>query len=316
MKSGISIIIPAKNEERYIGRCLARIESLLSSQPVDYEVILVDNMSTDNTIEVASGFDIQTLSCNKGSPSAARNMGAQSAEYEILAFIDGDCLITPGWLDRILDAFSSADVGAYGGPALSPEDGNWIERSWSPTAIKDFVRSHSALPGANFTIRQDIFVDLSGFDESLITAEDDDFSRRVVAAGYKCISDSNHAVIHLGYPKSIFEIFKKQVWHSSSQIRAHGLFNDRMVILTALWAFSIPTLIIFSAAGLWLMAVLIFAFLCFAPALIAIKRHTITKNRSLLLFVRAYLIAWPFLMGRCVGLCKEIVLIAGKKWSR
>lgn len=305
MEYGISVIVPTYNEEKYIGRCITSILAELKNIHIPNEVIVVDNLSSDTTASIIEHFPIIHLTCDKkGSPSATRNLGANNARYEILCFIDGDCLVTPNWFQQVIIALENASIGAYGGPALSPEDGNWVETTWAPTAIKPFVINKSALPGANFSLRRNLFHQLGGFDANLTTAEDDDLSKRILQLGVNVVSDSNHPVIHLGYPKSLLDIFKKQIWHGSSQLKAHGLLGDKMVILTTLWIAAI--LMGFIAAAFsktFLLACTLFVFAC--PMIVAKKRIHNFRDKRAIILLNSYVISWLFLAGRSVGLITE-----------
>lgn len=305
MPNGISVVIPTYNEEAFIAKTIDAILYELSTCKIPYEIIVVDNCSTDSTESIVTKLPVMYLRCEKqGNPSATRNTGAQLAQFELLCFIDGDCLVTPGWVNRIIQAFTDPDVAAFGGPALSPENGNWIEKSWAPITLKSYTNEYSSLPGANFCIRKSTFEKLQGFDENLITAEDDDLSKRVINTGKKSIATSLHPVIHLGYPKTLFDIYKKQIWHGSSQLKAHGLFGDKMVIMTILWSLSIACLPIAFIIHVSLAVVCLVIFLS-CPLLIAIKRTNNFDVPKIPLITKAYLISFYFLAGRAIGMVKE-----------
>lgn len=305
MPNGISVIIPTYNEEAFIAKAIDAILSELGAAKVPYEIIVADNCSTDNTASIVAKYPVTYLRCEKkGNPSATRNSGARLAKYELLCFIDGDCLVTPGWANRVIQAFVDPDVAAFGGPALSPANGNWIEKSWAATALKPYTHEYSSLPGANFCIRKSTFETLQGFDENLITAEDDDLSKRVINSGKKSIASSNHPVIHLGYPKTLLDIYKKQIWHGSSQLKAHGLLGDKMVTMTMLWGLSFVCLPIALAIHKLIAMVFLAVFLS-CPLLIAIKRTSKFDVPKGPLITKAYLISFYFLAGRTVGLIKE-----------
>lgn len=305
--SGISIIIPAHNEEKYIYSTLDHIKTETINAKLPYEIIVVDNLSQDTTPQILRDLIGHYEVCEiKGNPAATRNKGAAVAKYDIFCFIDGDCLVTEHWLQRIIEAFSDEKVGAFGGPALSPKSGNWVETAWAPTAIKPFIRRRSALPGANFCVRKDIFMSLGGFDETLMTAEDDDFSRRIIEVGYDVVADSRHPVIHLGYPKTLMDIYRKQVWHGSSQLKAHGILGDRMVIATLVWATSIVTFPFLAVINSQLSLINIALFFLI-PLLIAKKRTEKFYAPAIKSTIKAYPIAIFFLVGRSIGLLKEFL---------
>lgn len=306
MKSGVSIIVPARNEERYIGACLKALESECAASGVESEIIVVDNCSTDKTLDVAKTFDVKTYSCRGTTPSEVRNLGAKHARYGILAFVDADCVVMGGWLGRISQAFEDKSIGAYGGEYVAPGSGSWVEKDWNPVVIKQFKDENAKLPGGNFAIRLSLFEKLNGFDETLISAEDDDLSRRVLDSGMRCVLEGAHSVLHLGYPKSLADTFKKQVWHGSTQIRAHGWLRSRMVIVTWLWIVLFFLFVLSASIGANSTAKLSLLGICVAPMAVAIRRLRLSEQVERLGWVRAYVIAWYFLAGRSVGLIKEL----------
>ncbi len=101
----VSIIIPAFNEARVIGKCLDSL-TRLDFPPDHFEVILVDNGSADATVEIAKSFadrlNLTVLQKHGVKISALRNLGANAASGAILAFLDADCLPPPSWLTDIL----------------------------------------------------------------------------------------------------------------------------------------------------------------------------------------------------------------------
>ena len=306
MNNGVSIIVPARNEELYIRACIEALESECSKGQYDSEVIVVDNCSTDKTLELARMFAVKTYSCSGSTPSEVRNVGAKEAQYDILAFVDADCVVTEGWLSRIFQAFDDESIGAYGGEYLAPRGGNWVEKDWNPVVIKQFKNEKGKLPGGNFSIRASLFSRLNGFDETLMSAEDDDLSRRVLESGMACVLEGAHSILHLGYPKSLTDTYKKQVWHGSTQLRAHGWLKSRMVIVTWAWMalfliFLLSVLLDFDVvAKMSLLAIVL------APLAVTINRLKLSEEVEGLGWFRAYVIAWYFLAGRSVGLVKEL----------
>lgn len=112
-----SIIIPAYNVEKYIGEC---IESILNQSYEDYEVIVVDDGSTDKTTEIVQQYSqrdarIKTIKQNNGGPSKARNIGIQRANGEYILFVDSDDMYkNKEALSTIASKCSGVDIVAYG----------------------------------------------------------------------------------------------------------------------------------------------------------------------------------------------------------
>jgi glycosyltransferase involved in cell wall biosynthesis len=109
----ISIVIPALNEEKFIGRCL---ESLKNQDFKDtYEIIVVDNGSTDSTAKIAGEMGARVVICPQKGVSYARQAGAQAALGEIIVQTDADTIYPRWWLARIQKQFTSHKV-----PLASP----------------------------------------------------------------------------------------------------------------------------------------------------------------------------------------------------
>ncbi len=112
-KPAISIIIPAYNAEDTVGAC---IESLLTQRTDSpFEILLVDDGSTDGTAETASRYpEVKVLRQSNAGAGVARNLGAREAQGWMLLFIDADCVATPGWLEALENALRSGADGAKG----------------------------------------------------------------------------------------------------------------------------------------------------------------------------------------------------------
>jgi glycosyltransferase involved in cell wall biosynthesis len=122
MKRTISVIIPAYDEQAYLGPCL---ESLKNQSVDDFELIVVDNNSTDETARIAREYADLVLSCPTQGISSARNFGAAHAAGDILCFIDADGIVSPDWVRGVLSTFSSqrridavSGFNVFSGPAL------------------------------------------------------------------------------------------------------------------------------------------------------------------------------------------------------
>src|SRR5690348_17354762 len=100
----ISFIVPAHNEELLIGRCLTSIHESARASAVEYEVIVVDDASTDRTAEVARESGARLISVSLRQIAAVRNAGAREARGELFVFVDADTWINPAVVRDILAA--------------------------------------------------------------------------------------------------------------------------------------------------------------------------------------------------------------------
>jgi glycosyltransferase involved in cell wall biosynthesis len=218
----VSIIIPALNEEKMIGRCL---ESLTNMDfPRDrFEVIVVDNGSTDRTIETAKSFqdrlNLQVLEKTGVRISALRNLGAREARGSILAFLDADCLAPNGWLERIVSLTSGDSAGVLGAHYLLPESSSWVGRTWHRYHEAEKAGDVSHVPAGDLVMRRDEFLRLNGFDETIQTNEDYELCERVRAAGMTVRAFPQIGVVHLGTAQSLRVFFRKQAWHGTHVVK-------------------------------------------------------------------------------------------------
>ncbi|WP_372985195.1 glycosyltransferase [Marinobacter sp.] len=301
----ISVIIPAKNSEEFIFRCLESLKQQ-TFDPKFFEVIVVNNLSTDSTVETVESFGFSLIESYATSAAGVRNMGAEFANGKILAFLDSDCIAPPEWLEVIHNVFANGRNSELivGGTCLSPKDGTFVEKNWAPNTTF-YEGPVNALPGANMSLEKSAFFRLGGFCDRLKTAEDDEICKRARAFGFQIISKRNLAVVHLGYPKSLVDLFRKMVSQSETQLIAHGFFGDKVVILTWVWI----SLLMLTPAALylnlpWWLAVIA---LIIPPFIFTIARLRRTTYRNAVTLVpKTFLIALTALSGRAWGLGSEI----------
>lgn len=181
----ISVVVPALNEEKYTGRCLASLRAQTYPQGL-YEIIVADNASTDRTAEIARGFGARVVHEPRRGVGWARHRGAQAAEGEIIAGTDADTIAPPTWLEQIARAFVSDEtLGAVTGPILL-HDGNafqhWAVKYVSNSATRlSFVLRRGVIVGSNFAVRTRDYRRVGGFNTSLFSAEDIELGARLTA---------------------------------------------------------------------------------------------------------------------------------------
>ncbi len=183
----VSIVICAYNAARTLDACLASMREL--SYP-SYEVIVVNDGSTDRTLEIAERYpEVRIISQENRGLSAARNVGAAAATSEIIAYTDSDCVADPDWLTYLVYKFNSGYV-AVGGPNLPPpEDARMAAcvaaAPGGPTHVllNDEVAEH--IPGCNMAFRRSALEEIEGFDPLYRAAGDDvDLCWRLQNIGY------------------------------------------------------------------------------------------------------------------------------------
>jgi glycosyltransferase involved in cell wall biosynthesis len=202
MPVAISVIVPVHNSASYLRKCL---EHLSRSTFRDYECIVVDDGSTDNSAEVArqAGATVCATDRRRG-PAYARNIGAKSAKGDILFFIDADVCVSSNTLDRVYANFEhdpdlSAVIGSYD---ELPESQDFV--SLYKNLMHSYVHHNSRREASTFwsgcgAIRKSVFEEFSGFDESYDrpAIEDIELGYRLTAAHKKLVLDTSILVKHL-----------------------------------------------------------------------------------------------------------------------
>jgi GT2 family glycosyltransferase len=185
----VSVIVCAYNAERTMDPCLASLEKL--NYP-NYEVIVVNDGSTDNTREICERYNyIRLINQDNQGLSAARNVGLSAARGEIIAYTDADCMADQDWLTYLVARFQSSGFAAVGGPNLPPPDDSLVPScvAVSPGApthvlLNDEVAEH--IPGCNMAFRREALEAIAGFDPIFRAAGDDvDLCWRLQNKGYK-----------------------------------------------------------------------------------------------------------------------------------
>ena len=225
MAHKVSIIIPAFNEEKYLPICLDSI-SKLDWPKQDLEVIVVDNGSRDQTCRIAESWGAILLKDSTKNVSGLRNLGAGKATGDILAFVDADCVVAEDWLSAASKYFTDYKVSAWGSPPDIPENSTWVQKAWLIVRQKEKdVGNVDWLESMNLFVRKDIFLKTGGFDETLVTCEDVDFSYRVSRFG-RIMADRSIKVVHLGEAATVKVFIRKELWRGKGNFQgvlSHGL---------------------------------------------------------------------------------------------
>jgi glycosyltransferase involved in cell wall biosynthesis len=208
----LSFIIPAFNEKSYIGNTLKQLHDFAPKFP--YEVIIVDNGSTDNTIEVAQSFDDTVLTCPTGTIAAVRNHGVSESKGNILVFLDADVELTQDWQNNIestINELLENPLLITGSRCLAPKTLSIINNNWFN--ILSTSNSNTYINSGHLITSKILFDKISGFNVILKTAEDHDFCVRAKKAGAKINPIPSLKVIHYGYPTTIQQFIKRERWH-------------------------------------------------------------------------------------------------------
>lgn len=198
----LSIIVPARDAENTLGRCLKALQAEIGPES---EILVVDDGSIDRTGEIARAFGLEPIRlAHSEAPAAARNLGARAARGPVLLFIDADTEACPGFLSRALTPIESGEVDALiGSYDDEPSDPSTVSR------FKNLAHYHfhqeSAGPIASFwgacgVIRRDLFFAVGGFDADKFrkaSIEDVELGWRLNERGSRIRLDPELRVRHL-----------------------------------------------------------------------------------------------------------------------
>jgi len=178
-----SIVIPTYNEAKYVSKTLLALKNQTFK---DFEVIVKDGQSRDETVRIAKNFTSKVVSIRDCSAGDARNQGAHYAEGEILVFMDADTLLPPETLARFSELMNDASVVGASCRKV-PQGGSILDRLlYEFVNISTFVSGVMGLGGAHgncMLIKRTVFERIGGFNPNIIVAEEQELVRRASKFG-------------------------------------------------------------------------------------------------------------------------------------
>ena len=191
----LSVVIPAYNEEKFIGGCLQSIFHEIEGKNYDLEIIVVNNASTDNTRDiVASHPKVKLVDEPDKGLVKARRAGFMASRGELVANLDADTRMTAGWFDKVLEEFAkNSKLVALSGPFIYYD----LSKN-ARAAVKTFyylgffsylinryiLGVGSMLQGGNFVVKRTAIEAIGGFNSDFdFWGEDTDLARRLVKVG-------------------------------------------------------------------------------------------------------------------------------------
>ncbi len=262
----VSVIVPVLNEEKCIGELL---KSLLAQTLLPDEIVITDGGSTDRTPEIVAsyqgrGVPVRLIREQASLPGRGRNVAAERASSEWLAFIDAGIRPAPGWLAKMVERIErepETDV-VYGG--WEPVTESFFEEcaalAYVPPPVEidgELVRPRSI---ASSLMRRAVWRAVGGFPEHLRSAEDLLFMNKVEAAGFR-IARAPRALVRWNLQPTLWRTFRRFVSYSRHNIRA-GLWQQWqaaifkryvLLVLVAALAFVFGGWWLLVAMALWLL---------------------------------------------------------------
>ncbi|QSW99647.1 glycosyltransferase [Haloterrigena alkaliphila] len=186
----ISIVVPVYNDPKGI---VTTLESLLTLQADhDHEIVIVDNNSTDSTLEIVRSYENDRLTLAHEteiqSSYAARNTGIRNTDSNILAFVDADMTVPDDWLESALHTFQTtgADYMGYNVELTLTDNPTLAARYDHHTGfpVQQYLEHQQFAPTCCLFVRREVFEDVGLFDHRLVSGGDKEFGNRVHEAGY------------------------------------------------------------------------------------------------------------------------------------
>ena len=210
----LSVVIPARNAERELPRVLDALAGAA--------VVVVANGSSDRTADVARAAGAEVIERARAGRAAARNAGARAVRGDAIAFLDADCVPSPGWASALLRCLDVAPL--VGGPVR-------IETRPEPSASERFdalwrfqqertIRDSGWAASANLAVTREAFERVGGFDEAYGSAEDVDFCIRAARLGLEIGYCHDAMVAHPG-SASVREVLARGLRQGLESTRLH-----------------------------------------------------------------------------------------------
>jgi len=187
----ISLVIPAYNEEKYVGSCLDHAIRSSASAGGFYEIVVVDNASKDKTSETAaSRKGVRVVKEMQKGLTKARQRGLIETKADILAYIDADTRMPQGWLETVQREFErNPGLACLSGPYIYYDSPRWQQFLvkyfyWYLLAMPSYFFTGYMVVGGNFAIRREVLEKMGGFDTTIaFYGEDTNIARRASAYG-------------------------------------------------------------------------------------------------------------------------------------
>lgn len=211
LKPFVSVIVPTYNSAGTLRLCL---ESLKCQVYRHYELIVVDNYSKDETVEIAREFGARVL-FRGHERSEQKNYGAKNAFGEFLYFVDSDFVLEKDVIYKCVKACRFFD-------ALCTVNYSLGRGVWGKSiALKEYFLAHDPTIQVARFIRRKVFFEVGGFDERLVVGEDLDLLARLLEGGYK-VGRVNAVEWHIGEPQTLREIALRNFYYGKTVMAYFG----------------------------------------------------------------------------------------------
>ena len=233
----LSILIPAYNEQEFIGPCLdplVEMQKNYREQNIIIEIIVCDNNSTDSTSSIVTSYSPHVILVHETAKGAhaARQKAFEASTGEIIATLDADCVINSDWIDRALNHFENKNVVSVAGLC---EFSNDYSSAWTITWLQRYVippihifttkilKKGGIMLAGNAWYRRSILEKIGGFDSSFEFYGDDAHTALTIAKTKDpkeimvydrnlIVKTSSRRWQHTGYWKTMYQYIVNYVW--------------------------------------------------------------------------------------------------------
>jgi cellulose synthase/poly-beta-1,6-N-acetylglucosamine synthase-like glycosyltransferase len=293
----VSIIVPFKRFELYVEEC---VQNCLQLDYANFEILLLPDFDLPSDKTHFMDPRVKVISTGEVIPPVKRNIAAQKASGEILAFLDSDAYPRSDWLRNAVRYFERHEVVAVGGPGITPATDNLRQKA-SGEILASIVGSgqfrfrHRSsavmecddIPSANLLVRKETFVQVKGFDPKYWTGEDTEFCIRILGLKKKMLYAPDVVVYH--HRRTVFRGHLQQIarygLHRGYFVRRFPETSRRLIY------FAPSVLVIFLFVGLLASTLSRLALSVYATIVVSYllvcsgaAAHSAVRNRSLQMF--------------------------------
>jgi len=200
------VLLSCYNKSGTIGACL---DSVLAQKHDDYEVIVVDDGSTDGSSQILDKYHdprVRVLHCNHGGASSAKNEGIRHMKGEIAVFLDGDCVIPPEFLSDLSQVYAGNGVDIVGGEVRALNSDRIVAKTVE--LMQNDVRRRWPF-GANVAYTKGVISGIGLFDVSMYAGEDVDYYLRALKSGFRSLLTATPRAFTVN-PSSLRSLFRQR----------------------------------------------------------------------------------------------------------
>ena len=214
----VTFVIPVRNDARRLARCLQTVRRELTG--TRGRIVVVDNGSEDDSADVARAAGAEVVNAAGVPVAVARNRGARAQpDGDIVAFVDADHELLPGWMTAMQGSFGHDGVVAAAAAYLGPTDPTPVQRWYAALRGRTSEGPIEWAGAGNLAVRREAFEQVGGFDEALEACEDVDLCFRLRQAGGTLWGAPGMRSIHHGDPQTLRHLFRGELWRGRDNIR-------------------------------------------------------------------------------------------------